>query len=62
MMTIEDLRGRKFAYHNDELTVYIVGRGKDGKTVINWEGSADTVVYRDGQVEDFFERGIWILL
>ena len=62
MMTIEDLRGRKFVCHNDEEIVYTVGRGKDGKTEINWGGSADTTVYRDGQVEDFFERGIWILL
>jgi hypothetical protein len=61
-MTIEDLRGREFVCHNDESIVYIVGRGQDGRTVINWNDSADTVVYRDGQVEDFFERGIWILL
>ncbi len=61
-MNIEDLRGREFIYHNDESTVYIVGRGKDGKTVINWKGSADTTVYRDGEIENFFERGRWILL
>ena len=62
MMTIEDLRGREFIYHNDESVIYVVGRGKDGKTVINWKDSADTTVYRDGEIENFFEKGRWILL
>jgi len=62
MMTIEDLRGREFVHFKDESDVYIVGKGRDGRTVINWKGSADTTVYRDGEIENFFERGIWILL
>ena len=62
MMTIEELRGREFVHSKDESIVYTVGEGKQGRTVINWEDSANGVVYGDSQVEDFFERGIWILL
>jgi hypothetical protein len=61
-MQIEDLRGREFIHHEDESIVYVVGKGRDGRTVINWKGKADTTVYRDAQVEDFFERGIWIIV
>jgi hypothetical protein len=61
-MTIEDLRGREFIHYKDESTIYIVGRGRDGRTVIHWKGKADTTVYRDEQVVDFFERTVWILL
>jgi hypothetical protein len=61
-MTIEDLRGREFIHYQDESIKYIVGRGKDGKTVIHWKGEANTTVYRDEQVVDFFERTVWILL
>ena len=59
-MTIEDLRGTEFIHHDDDSLIYVVGRGKDGRTVIHWKGDRDTVVYRDDQVVDFFERGIWI--
>ena len=59
-MQIEDLRGQEFIHHKDESTVYIVGRSKEGRTVIHWKDDADTIVYRDEQVVDFFERGIWI--
>ena len=62
MRSIEDLRGREFIHYQDESIIYIVGRGKDGRTVINWKGAADTTVYRDEQVMDFFERTVWILL
>ena len=61
-MTIEDLRGKEFTLHKDEFPIYVVGRSKDGRCVIHWKNKADTVVYRDEQVVDFFERGIWILL
>ena len=61
-MTIEDLRGVEFIHHKDESIVYVVGRGKEGRTVIHWKGKADTAVYRDAQVVDFFERGIWIIV
>ena len=60
-MQIEDLRGQEFIHFKDDSIIYIVGRGIDGRTVIHWKGDADTVVYRDEQVVDFFERGIWIL-
>ena len=60
-MQIEDLRGQEFIHFKDDSIIYIVGRGIDGRTVIHWEGDADTVVYRDEQVVDFFEREIWIL-
>ena len=60
-MQIEDLRGQEFVHFKDDSIIYIVGKGKDGRTVIHWKGEADTVVYRDEQVVDFFERGIWIL-
>jgi hypothetical protein len=59
-MNIEDLRGQEFIHYKDESIVYVVGRGRDGRTVINWKGKADTTVYRDEQVVDFFEREIWI--
>ena len=59
-MQIEDLRGQEFFHYQDESIIYIVGRGKDGRTVIHWKGDADTTVYKDAQVVDFFERGIWI--
>lgn len=62
MRSIEDLRGREFIHYQDESIKYIVGRGKDGKTVIHWKGDADTTVYRDEQIMDFFERTVWILL
>ena len=62
MMTIEDLRGREFVHSRDESIVYTVGEGKHGRTVINWEDSANGTTYEDSQVEDLFERGIWILL
>jgi hypothetical protein len=60
-MEIEDLRGEEFIHFKDDLTIYIVGRGKDGKTVILFKGEPDATVYRDEQIVDFFERGIWIL-
>ena len=60
-MQIEDLRGQEFFHYQDESIIYIVGRGKDGRTVIHWKGEANTTVYRDEQVVDFFEREIWIL-
>ena len=60
-MQIEDLRGKEFIHHEDDSIIYIVGRGRDGRTVIHWKGEADTAVYRDEQVVDFFEREIWIL-
>lgn len=60
-MTIEDLRGQEFIHHEDESVVYVVGRGKDGRTIIHWKGKADTTVYRDEYVVNFFERRIWIL-
>ena len=60
-MQIEDLRGQEFIHFKDDSIIYIVGKGKDSRTVIHWKGEADTVVYRDEQVVDFFERGIWIL-
>jgi len=61
-MTIEDLRGREFIHYQDESIIYVVGRGKDGRTVIHWKGEGNTVVYRDEQIMDFFERTVWILL
>ena len=60
-MQIEDLRGQEFIHFKDDSIIYIVGRGIDGRNVIHWKGDADTVVYRDEQVVDFFEREIWIL-
>ena len=60
-MQIEDLRGQEFVHFKDDSIIYVVGQSKDGRTVIHWKGEADTVVYRDEQVVDFFERGIWIL-
>jgi hypothetical protein len=62
MRSIEDLRGREFIHYQDESIIYVVGRGKDGKTDIHWKGEANTTVYRDGQIMDFFERTVWILL
>jgi hypothetical protein len=62
MTSIEDLRGKEFVHYKDEFIIYIVGRGRDGRTVIHWKGKADTTVYRDEQVVDFFERNIWISL
>jgi hypothetical protein len=61
-MTIEDFRGKEFTHHGDNFPIYVVGRGRDGRTIIHWKDEADTVVYRDEQVVDFFERGVWILL
>jgi len=61
-MTIEDLRGREFIHYQDESIIYVVGRGKDGRTVIHWKNKANTTVYRDEQVVDFFLRTTWILL
>ena len=61
-MNIEDLRGREFIHYKDESIIYIVGRGKDGRTVIHWKDSADTTVYRDEQVVNFFLKTTWILL
>ena len=61
-MQIQDLRGVEFVHHKDESIVYIVGRGTNGFTVIHWKGDADTTVYRDEQVVDFFERGVWIAI
>ena len=60
-MQIEDLRGKEFIHFKDDSIIYIVGRGRDGRTVIHWKGEPDTAVYRDEQVVDFFEREIWIL-
>lgn len=60
-MKIDDLRGRSFIHHQDVDLIYVVGKSKDGRCVIHWENKADTVVYRDEQVVDFFERGIWVL-
>ena len=60
-MQIEDLRGREFIHFKDDSIIYVVGRGRDGRTVIHWKGKADTTAYRDEQVVDFFEREIWIL-
>ena len=62
MRNIEDLRGREFIHYQDESIIYVVGRGKDGKTVIHWKGEGNTTVYRDEQIMDFFERTVWILL
>jgi hypothetical protein len=59
-MQIEDLREVEFVHFKDDSIIYIVGRGREGRTVIHWKGAADTVVYRDEQVVDFFERGIWV--
>ena len=60
-MKIEDLRGTEFKHHSGEdPQIYVVGRGRDIGTVIHWKDSAKTTVYRDDQVVDFFERGIWI--
>ena len=60
-MTIEDLRGTEFIHHSSEdPQIYTVGKGRDGRTVIHWKDDRDTVVYRDEQVVDFFERGIWV--
>jgi hypothetical protein len=61
-MQIEDLRGKEFIHRDDESLIYIVGRGKEGRTVIHWKDEADTTVYRDEQVVDFFEKDIWILI
>ena len=61
-MTIEDLRGQEFIHRDNESLIYTVGRGRDGRTVIHWKGKADTTVYRDEQVVDFFERERWILV
>jgi hypothetical protein len=61
-MTIEDFRGKQFTYHEHGFPTYVVGSGKDGKTVIHWKGKGNTTVYKDKQVVDFFERGVWILL
>jgi hypothetical protein len=60
-MKIEDLRGKEFTHCSEEFPIYVVGRGRDGRTIIHWKDEADTVVYRDEQVVDFFERGVWIL-
>jgi hypothetical protein len=60
-MEIQDLRGEEFIHFKDDSTIYIIGRGKDGKTVIHYKGEPSTSVYRDEQVVDFIERGIWIL-
>lgn len=59
-MQIQDLRGVEFVHHKDDSITYIVGRGQQGMTVIHWKGDADTTIYRDEQVVDFFERGVWI--
>lgn len=61
-MTIEDLRGKEFIHRDNESLIYTVGRGRDGRTVIHWKDKADTTVYRDEQVVDFFERERWILV
>ena len=60
-MQIEDLTGKEFIHFEDDSIIYIVGRSKEGRTVIHWKDEADTTVYRDEQVVDFFEREIWIL-
>jgi hypothetical protein len=60
-MNIEDLRGREFIHFKDDSIIYVVGRSRDGRCVIHWKDEADTQVYRDEQVVDFFEREIWIL-
>jgi len=62
MRSIEDLRGRDFIHYQDESIKYVVGAGMNGKTVIHWKGEANTTVYRDEQIMDFFERTVWILL
>lgn len=60
-MKIENLRGTEFKHHSDEKTqIYIVGKSKDGICVIHWKNKADTTTYRDEQVVDYFERGIWV--
>lgn len=60
-MKIEDLRGTEFKHHSDEdPQIYIVGKSSDGICVIHWKNRANTTVYRDEHVVDFFERGIWI--
>ena len=59
-MQIEDLREVEFVHFKDDSIIYIVGRSRDGRCVIHWKGEADTQVYRDEQVVDFFERGIWV--
>jgi hypothetical protein len=61
-MTIEDLRGREFIHYQDESIIYVVGRGKDGRTVIHWKNKANTTVYRDEHVVNFFLKTTWILL
>lgn len=61
-MSIEDLRGKEFIHYQDESIVYVVGRSKDGKCIIHWKGKPNTTVYKDEQVVDFFDRGIWILV
>jgi hypothetical protein len=60
-MQIEDLRGQEFVHFKDDSIIYVVGQSKDGRCTIHWKGDADTIFYRDEQVVDFFERGIWIL-
>lgn len=59
-MKIEDLRGIEFVHCADDSLIYIVGKSREGRCVIHWKDKAGTTVYRDDQVVDFFERGIWI--
>jgi len=60
-MKIDDLRGTEFKHHSDEdPQIYIVGKSREGRCVIHWKNKADTTTYRDEQVVDLFERGIWI--
>jgi len=59
-MTIEDLRGQEFIHRDDESTIHVVGRSRDGRCVIHWKNKADTTVYRDDQVVDFFKRDVWV--
>ena len=61
-MSIEDLRGVEFIPHDDESIKYVVGRSRDGRCIVHWKGKPNTTVYRDEQVVDFFDRGIWILV
>lgn len=60
MRSIEDLRGKKFFHHDDKSLIYIIGRGKEGKTIIHWKDKANTAVYKDEQVVDYFDRGVWV--
>jgi hypothetical protein len=60
-MEIEDLIGKDIHHKDNPDLIYTIADCIEGRCRIVWN-STDDVYYRDSEIVNYIEKGIWILI